>query len=161
MPAAKPAGGAGAKLARQIPLTGGARRFFVNLPEVLLVIFLITTGGFFSRLSHTPGGRMYSLFLIEIPFLFSLLLWLLFDTPFFERHKWACAAAVGLLCVIGYHLQPLHYNESSFFWQDLNILVHGFGFSFFVFSGAPHSTQLRRLRNWLGRLARSLFGRFL
>ena len=125
-----------------------------------MVIFLITTGGFFARLSHTPGGRMYSLFLLEIPFLFSMLLWLLFDTPFFERHKCFCAAAVGLLCVIAYRLQPLHYDGSSFFWQYLTILVFGFGSSFFVFASAPRWIWLRRLRRWLGELARSLFARF-
>ena len=103
---------------------------------------------------------MLVLFLITIPFLFSLLLWLLFDTPFFERHKCFCAAAVGVLCVIAYRLQPLHYDGSSFFWQYLNILLLGFASSFFVFASAPHWIWLRRLRGWLGKCAQSLFGRF-
>ena len=124
------------------------------------MIFLYIPGGFSIKLHYTPGGRMFYLFLITVPFLFSLLLWLLFDTPFFERHKWACAAAVAVLCAVVYHLQPLHYDGSSFFWQDLNILGYGFGFSFFVFSSAPRSTQLLRLRRWLGRLAREVLGRF-
>ncbi len=124
------------------------------------MIFLYVHGGIPIELYHTPGGRMLALFLLEIPFLFSLLLWLLFDTPFFERHKCFCAVAVGLLCVITYHLQPLHYDGASFFWQNLNILLLGFASSFFVFASAPHSTQLLRLRRWLGELARSLFAGF-
>ena len=124
------------------------------------MIFLITTGGFFSRLSHTPGGRMLSLFLIEIPFLFSLLLWLLFDTPFFERHKWSCAAVVGLLCTVVYHLQPLHYDGMPYFRQIGGLLTTGFAFSFFVFASAPSSIPLLRLRRWLGELAREVLGRF-
>ena len=124
------------------------------------MIFLYISGGFSTKLYYTPSGRMLVLFLITIPFLFSLLLWLLFDTPFFERHKCFCAAAVGLLCVIAYRLQPLHYDGSSFFWQYLTILVFGFGSSFFVFSAAPRWVWLRRLRRWLGELARSLFAGF-
>ena len=103
---------------------------------------------------------MLSLFLIEIPFLFSLLLWLLFDTPFFEQHKWSCAAVVGLLCTVVYHLQPLHYDGMPYFRQIWALLATGFASSFFVFASAPHSTQLLRLRRWLGELAREVLGRF-
>ena len=103
---------------------------------------------------------MLSLFLIEIPFLFSLLLWLLFDISFFERNKWSCAAAVGLLCTVVYHLQPLHYDGMPYFRQIGALLTTGFAFSFFVFSAGPRSTQLLRLRRWLGELAREVLGRF-
>lgn len=124
------------------------------------MIFLITTGGFFARLSHTPGGRMFSLFILEIPFLFSLLLWLLFDTPFFEQNKWSCAAVVSLLCAVVYHLQPLHYDGMLYFWQIGGLLLSGFASSFFAFSAAPRWIWLRRLRRWLGELAREVLGRF-
>ena len=124
------------------------------------MIFLYTMGILPDNLPYTPGGRMFSLFILEIPFLFSLLLWLLFDTPFFERHKWSCAAVVGLLCTVVYHLQPLHYDGLPYFRQIWGLLATGFASSFFVFSGAPRSTQLLRLRRWLGELARSLFARF-
>ena len=124
------------------------------------MIFLYVMGGLPSELYYSPGGRMLYLFIITIPFLFSLLLWLLFDTPFFERHKWSCAAVVSLLCAVVYHLQPLHYDGMLYFWQIGGLLLSGFASSFFVFASAPHSTQLLRLRRWLGELARSLFARF-
>ena len=124
------------------------------------MIFLYTMGGIPSELYYSPGGRMLVLFLITIPFLFSLLLWLLFDTPFFERHKWSCAAVVGLLCTVVYHLQPLHYDGMPYFRQIWALLATGFASSFFVFSGAPRSIPLLRLRRWLGELAREVLGRF-
>ena len=124
------------------------------------MIFLYAHGVLPADLPYTPGGRMLSLFVIEIPFLFSLLLWLLFDISFFERNKWSCAAVVGLLCTVVYHLQPLHYDGLPYFRQIWGLLATGFASSFFVFSAGPRSTQLLRLRNWLGRLAREVLGRF-
>lgn len=103
---------------------------------------------------------MLYLFIITIPFLFSLLLWLLFDTPFFERHKWSCAAVVSLLCAVVYHLQPLHYDGMLYFWQIGGLLLSGFASSFFAFSAAPRWVWLRRLRRWLGELAREVLGSF-
>ena len=121
-------------------------------------IFLLT-GGVYTSLASTPGGRMLLLFSIEIPFLLSFLLWLLTDRPFFARHKILCSLAVAALCLAGYWLQPQHYagipaRVSTY------ILLSGFMLSFIVFHGAPRSSDLVRFRSWLGRLARSLLGRF-
>ena len=121
-------------------------------------IFLLT-GGSFSRIASTPGGRMLLLFSMEIPFLLSFLLWLLIDRPFFARHKLLCSLAVAALCFAGYWLQPQHYAGDRVM-VGFRLLLGGFLFSFAVFHGAPRSGDLVRFRSWLGRLARSLLGRF-
>ena len=121
-------------------------------------IFLLT-GGSFTSLSATAGGRMLLLFSMEIPFLLSFLLWLLIDRPFFSRHKLLCSLAVAALCLAGYWLQPQHYaGTPARVW--IRLLLGGFLFSFAVFHGAPRSSDLVRFRSWLGRLVRSLWGRF-
>ena len=122
------------------------------------MIFLLT-GGSFSRIASTPGGRMLLLFSMAVPFFASLIFWLLFDRPFFARHKLLCSFAVAALCLVGYRLQPEHYaggrlpSESYLFFLAA-------AFSFVVFHGAPRSDDLVRFRSWLGRLVRSLLGRF-
>lgn len=121
------------------------------------MIFLLT-GGSFSRLAATAGGRMLLLFSMEIPFLLSFLLWLLIDHPFFARHKLFCSLAVAALCLVGYWLQPEHYAGNRWICESY-LFFSAFAFSFAVFHGAPRSDHLVRFRSWLGRLARNLFGR--
>ena len=122
------------------------------------MIFLLT-GGSFSRIASTPGGRMLLLFSMEIPFLLSFLLWLLIDRPFFSRHKVLCSFAVAALCFAVYRLQPEHYAGNRLLSESYLFFLAA-AFSFVVFHGAPRSGDLVRFRSWLGRLARSLLGRF-
>lgn len=128
-------------------------------------IFLLT-GWPYNLLPSTKGGTTLLFFCFAAPYLFSYLLWLFFDWPGFARHKVLCSLAVSFLCLAVYWIQPNHY-EGPALTAALYILVAGTVISFFAFFTSPLNFRSVRMKEWfarqfaaLGRLARSLLGRF-
>ena len=119
------------------------------------MIFLYTLQN--DELLYSPQGRMLLLMGIVVPILLSLLLWLIFG-DFFQRNYWLCSIGTAAFCLMIYRLWP--YDSNSLLPQTgLYVFVMGFITSWFGFGTLTRSPKLRRLRQWLGKLARSLFGR--
>ena len=111
------------------------------------------------ELLYSPQGRMVLLFSMVVPMLLSLLLWLIFG-DFFHRHSGKSALVIAVLCVLVHQLQPLHFSEAARPREGVVVFVVAVVAVWAILDEKVCSPQLRRLRRWLGELARSLFAGF-